>query len=166
MTSARRARAESVDIMRSLHLADFQRLIDKATPNGCWHWTGRLLQSGYGDFFSCGKRWRAHRYSYQAFVGPIGDKHVLHRCDNPRCVNPEHLFLGNPAINALDKAAKGRTGREKRFGENNGLAKLDKNKVLEIRASHEPPSVFASRFGVSKTAINYARNGTTWSHIK
>lgn len=149
--------------MRANTLADFEARLDRSGE--CWVWTGRLLQSGYGDFFSK-KRWRAHRYAYEAYVGPIGDKHVCHRCDNPACCNPEHLFLGTPADNAADKAAKGRTGREKRFGSGNGLAKLDENKVRAIRSSQERSSDLADRFGVSKVAINYVRRRATWSHVE
>lgn len=149
--------------MRANTLADFEARLDRSGE--CWNWTGRLLRSGYGDFYSK-KHWRAHRFAYEAYVGPIGDKHVCHRCDNPRCCNPAHLFLGTPAVNAADKSSKGRTGREKRLGEGNGLAKLNEQKVRIIRASDERSVTLAERFGVSKVAINYVRNRTTWSHVE
>jgi HNH endonuclease len=149
--------------MRANTLADFESHLDKS--GDCWVWTGRLLRSGYGHFYA-GKAWRAHRYAFEAYVGPTGGLHVLHRCDNPPCCNPAHLFLGTPADNAADKAAKGRTGREKRMGSGNGLAKLDDDAVRLIRASHLSAATLAAQFGVSKVAINYARNRTTWSHVE
>lgn len=152
-------------MMRKNGVPDFIRQIDRDGPNGCWLWSGALLQSGYGNFNYGGKKWRAHRFSYSVLVGPIGDAHVLHRCDNPQCVNPEHLFLGTPADNAADKAAKGRTGREKRIGEGNGLAKLTEENVRMIRRSNLSGEQLAKQLGVSKVAVNYARSGQTWSHV-
>ncbi len=76
--------------------------------NGCWEWLG-LLQSGYGYLFAFGKVVRAHRFSFELFSGPIpADLMVLHRCDNRRCVNPNHLFLGDAGDNMRDCIAKKR----------------------------------------------------------
>lgn len=79
-------------------------LVDNTT--GCWNWVGAVAnKKGYGSFFGD----RAHRVSYRTFKGEIpSDKHVLHRCDNPSCVNPEHLFLGTNKENIDDKMLKGR----------------------------------------------------------
>jgi hypothetical protein len=78
--------------------------------DGCWEWEGELNRKGYG-VFRYGKNGRtgAHRASWFFHHGPIPDAAwVLHRCDNPRCVNPDHLFLGDNAANVADKVAKGR----------------------------------------------------------
>lgn len=84
--------------------------VDKSAPNGCWLWTGTLINSGYGKF-DC--KWSksnlAHRNVYQLCVGPIPDgMHLCHRCDTPRCVNPAHLFIGTAADNMQDAYRKGR----------------------------------------------------------
>ena len=80
-------------------------------PDGCWRWKGAKTVDGYGTFGGGGLPFtaRAHRVSWELFVGPIPEgAHVLHRCDNPGCVNPEHLWLGTAKDNSDDKYAKGR----------------------------------------------------------
>ena len=72
-------------------------------------WTGTRFASGYGRITQNGKRARAHRVAFELFVGPIpSGMHVLHRCDNPPCVNPSHLFIGTHLDNMRDMEAKGR----------------------------------------------------------
>ena len=97
------------------HLPDrkvyIERFEAKYTPepmSGCWLWIGAVKASGYGVMHYAGRTQRAHRVSYELFVGPIGSSWVLHRCDNPACVNPDHLFLGDAVDNARDMVAKGR----------------------------------------------------------
>lgn len=86
----------------------------EVTDAGCWKWTGLINRAGYG-YLSFGRRKHmAHRFVYEQLVGPIPDGMILcHKCDNPPCVNPEHLFLGTDAMNAKDKSAKGRHPRNK-----------------------------------------------------
>lgn len=77
--------------------------------NGCWLWQASGIPAGYGTFSVRGKKCRAHRVSYGLFVGPVpAEKCVLHKCDTPKCVNPEHLFLGTHLDNVRDKIRKGR----------------------------------------------------------
>lgn len=129
-------------------------------PNtGCWLWTGSLLNYGYGAFSPGG---RAHRFAYSAFKGPIPEGvFVLHRCDVPSCVNPDHLFLGTRADNVADMMQKGRQPR----GSRNGSAKLTPAQVLEIFASTEKQAVLAARYGVVHTAISKIKRGHKWAHL-
>jgi hypothetical protein len=80
--------------------------------DGCWEWIGVKARNGYGLFTVSGRRLGAHRVVYTLIRGEIPEGFcVLHQCDNPGCVNPEHLFLGTNADNVADRNAKGRTAR-------------------------------------------------------
>lgn len=134
--------------------------------DGCWEWQGYRNRSGYGAVRvggRGGKLWLAHRLSYSVLVGPIVDNlHVLHRCDNPRCVRPDHLFLGTNEDNVADRIAKGRPGgaqtwKVRRVGEAHPLAKLSNADVEQIREMYgrgESTRSIAERFGI--------RMETTW----
>lgn len=90
---------------RRLTVDDFWARANRKGPEECWVWTGPTTDKGYGKF----KNTTAYRYSYELLVGPVPDRlHVLHRCDNPPCVNPAHLFVGTHQDNMRDKIAKGR----------------------------------------------------------
>lgn len=96
-----------------VHAGEFRQRFDasfqRAEGNVCWIWTGLLQKSGYGVIKRKQKAVRAHRAAYELYVGPIPTGlHVLHRCDNPPCVNPQHLFLGTHVDNMRDMEKKGR----------------------------------------------------------
>jgi len=81
----------------------------KANGHGCWEWTGSIDKDGYGQIHLHGKTIRAHRFAYMLVNGETPDnKHVLHTCDNPACVNPNHLWLGTNQDNVDDRERKGR----------------------------------------------------------
>lgn len=91
----------------------FWNKVDKNAPGGCWNYTGLRDANGYGRILETGKhrrRTKAHRIVWESMFGRLGDrtKHVCHRCDNPSCVNPAHLFVGTSRDNQLDLVAKGK----------------------------------------------------------
>lgn len=142
--------------------------------SGCWLWLGRERGSnGYGSIKVAGKHLQAHRYSYERFVGQIPNGlFVLHRCDNPACVNPNHLFIGTHQDNQDDKVKKGRQARgvslgmaqrkNKKRGQDSPISKLTWDQVNEIRDSSEAVRVLAERFNVSTTTINNIIARRTW----
>lgn len=136
--------------------------------DGCWLWTACCDKKGYGAIGigsrSDGTRKTelAHRMSFRLANGDIPDaQHVLHRCDNPRCVNPAHLFLGTNDENVADMVAKKRHAR----GEGHGNAKLTAEQVREIRELHaggDSQVSLGRRFGVSQPAVCYVVRGVNW----
>ncbi len=130
---------------------------------GCWEWRGHKDRDGYGTLRLHGSTKKAHRVSYGAFVGQIPvSMHVLHKCDNPGCCNPEHLRLGTNADNQADKNAKGRAAA----GARHGSAKLTEHEVSEIRRRYDGGGVtqkaLADEFRVHKTNIQNIVRGHTW----
>lgn len=154
----------------------FWSKVDKSTnPNGCWIWKGGTSKKGYGIFGLSGYCLvSAHRFSYQLVNGkPPDDKPwVLHSCDTPSCVKPEHLFPGTPTDNVLDMRAKGRQVdtihlmKKRAKGEDNGSAKLNWDKVLEIRRRHatgvEFMSHLAREFGVACSTVQNIIANKKW----
>ena len=132
--------------------------------DGCWEWTKARNNRGYGMLSIGGRSMLAHRVSWEFANGPIPPgMHVLHRCDNPGCVRPGHLFLGTPADNVADMLAKGR-GRAPK-GENHKRAKLTEADVLKIRAlvaSGMSQRQAGEGFGVSGQAVGSIVRGETW----
>lgn len=127
--------------------------------NGCWVWTKGTGHFDYGMFWVGGKTIGAHRYSYILHKEPIPEgMFVCHTCDNPRCVNPDHLFLGTPKDNMGDKLAKGRGNHPR--GEAHPLAKLSDADVDEARRLAETmtKTAIAKRFGVSRSLISMIAN--------
>ena len=105
----RRERAGWQHSMRPLHERLLSRVVWGASD--CWHYCGARNSFGYGRLTVKGRLQVAHRLSYEAFIGPIPDgMSVLHHCDNPSCINPDHLWLGTYSDNRRDCVAKGRDG--------------------------------------------------------
>ena len=144
-----------------------ERNISPEPMSGCWLWTGYVNSWGYGRAGSDRAERAAHRLSYRAFVGPIAvGMRVLHRCDVPCCVNPQHLRLGTDSDNMQDAIAKGRHVTQR--GESNPLAKLNREKVQAIRSNkgRETISELARRYAVSRRAISFVLKGETWASVK
>lgn len=90
-------------------IARFWAKVRRSSDNECWEWTASRTLGGYGQMEIAGKFWSAHRMAWVVARGQIPDGvFVLHKCDNPKCVNPQHLFLGSAKDNASDRDRKGR----------------------------------------------------------
>lgn len=147
----------------------FWKLVDKA--DCCWKWKSSLNNKGYGQF-GCVYRgkWRtvlAHRYSWELNRGPISKGGlILHRCDNPSCVNPAHLFIGTQAENLADMVQKGRAykGGATR-GEQNGNHKIRACDAIQIRDAPGTLHEVALQFGISPSQILRIRQLKSWAHV-
>lgn len=160
-------------------------VMDRFLPNidrsgDCWLWIGKVDKDGYGVFYANGGDFRAHRVAYEfAFDVAPENQCVCHRCDNPQCVRPEHLFLGTNQENTADRHAKGRSAVGDRTcarmyperlarGERSGSAKLTETDVRAIRAALEHGASYAAlgrQYGVTWSAIKWIHIGRTWRHL-
>lgn len=145
--------------------SDQQFILERVerVASGCWEWKRARNSYGYGTTWRAGRQQGAHRVAYEVFVGPIPKGMlVCHHCDNPACVNPEHLFLGTPAQNSGDMREKGRSVR----GEGRHNAKLTEELVLQIRGASGSQRSIAARFGVSQSRVSLIKNQKTWAHVE
>jgi hypothetical protein len=132
----------------------------------CVEWQGRCDSDGYGKFSIYHGSYRAHRVAYFLYYGvDPGDNLVLHRCDNPRCVNPRHLLLGDQKHNIADMDERGRRGKVYLKGERSGRAVLSEADVLAIRLSNKSTAELSRFYGVSRGCIDHARRGRNWRHL-
>lgn len=134
-------------------------------PDGCWVWTGAKNLYGYGVTSMAGISLKAHRISWILVRGDTKGLNVLHHCDNPPCVRPDHLWLGTKKDNSQDMARKGRARGRVAPGERNGRAKLSWDDVREIRAGRVTGlsySQLATKFNVTITNIRHIIKGVTW----
>jgi hypothetical protein len=144
----------------------------------CWEWTGYLNPRGYGNFnCSAGRPSKtilSHRFSWIVTNGPIPiGLGVLHRCDNPKCVNPSHLFLGTQKDNSLDMVQKGRhplnkmgylpTGKDHHHYQKGH--KITREQAYQIRAMQAPQKEIAALFGVDQSLVSMIRAGKIWKPV-
>ncbi len=132
---------------------------------GCWPWIGPLCDRGYGKF-NTGKRYiRAHRWIWQHMHGAIASKiEVRHRCDNPKCVNPDHLELGTHQQNMADMTSRNRQAK----GSAVGKAKLTESAVVEARQAWRAGTTIQSlseQHGTDPATMSRALRGITWKHV-
>ena len=140
--------------------------------NGCLEFSGARLKKGYGIFVIGSRKDAtrshklAHRVAYFIAYGPIPDgMFVCHKCDNPSCCNPDHLFLGTPKDNMMDMLNKGRNVTISLKGEKNPNAKFSNKDVTEIANGSLSFREAKSRYGISKSHFYRLRNGDAWKHI-
>lgn len=143
----------------------FWRFVDRsAGPDACWPWTGHLV-AGYGAFSVKSRHVRAHRWLLARTLGRElrPDEQANHRCDNPPCVNPAHLYVGSASDNTADMMARGRGVF--RGGQDHGMAKLTWEQVAEIRSiarSGLSQRAIAARFGIGQASIGRILTGKAW----
>ena len=154
-----------------------------ANPDKCWEWNRLKNIGGYGSFYLNGKMFVAHRISYffHTKIDPA-NLCVLHKCDNPRCVNPNHLFLGTDADNVKDMIEKGRHNRLRglnhpsiknpgylKRGEQSHQSKLTSEQVVEICESYYKGGItykeLGARYGVHLCQIQRIVKGEAWKHL-
>lgn len=144
----------------------FDRYVNKT--EGCWLWTGSKDQDGYGIFRGAvaGVTFaRAHRFSYAYHTGelPQSGMCIMHSCDNPSCVNPDHLSLGTNADNMADKARKGRSRVP--VGEKHGKAILTEEQAQQILLDARPYAAIAADYDVHPATISSIKNRQSWRHL-
>lgn len=130
----------------------------------CWVWTGQVNDAGYGILKIKGRRTRSHRVSFFIHSGVWPKLPILHSCDNPRCVNPDHLREGTLQENVVDMVQRNRQAA----GERHGMAKLSDTDVITIRRcllNGELQVDIAKRYNVSRDTIYRMKTGKTWKHI-
>lgn len=143
---------------------DFESMFKKT--EGCWEWLGTKCSAGYGCFNCNRKKFLAHRESYKKYKGPIPPGMLVrHSCDNPICVNPDHLSIGTYKDNSDDKVERGRQAK----GESNGFAKLTEKQVLEMRSLYSFRKVtykdLAKKYGVHLDTVKKAVRGVYWKYL-
>lgn len=153
----------------------FKEKVEINPDTGCWEWIGYTDKGGYGRFRIGSSRngdrnmATASRLSYEHHIGPIPDGMcVCHSCDNPACVNPDHLWLGTYQDNMDDMVAKGRWKSHGFKGEQCPRAKLTEKDVLKIRKLVKSMSnkQVAKMFGVHHSTISLIKLGKNWKHLE
>ena len=146
----------------------FWNKVTRGAPNDCWPWRAAVDKKGYGKLGigPRGRGWEfAHRVSWTLHHGSVpAGKQVLHDCpmgDNPRCVNPKHLWLGDVSANMQDKIQKDRH----QYGARCTYAKLTEAQVLAIRADGRSDTILAPQYNVSRGTIHKIRNRLRWKHL-
>ena len=144
--------------------------IEPITESGCWLWTGPVCRAGYGKI-GRGRRnegtAKTHRVAWELFIGAIPkDTNVLHKCDVPCCVNPNHLWLGSHADNVADKIKKGRGRSGSRKGVENKSAKIGPSEVRSIILDRRPQRIIATEYGISRSNVSAIQCGVTWKHLR
>lgn len=163
---------KSCGCLRSIHRKNYdedmkQKLFSKIKQvNDCWEWQGSLHRQGYGNFPYKNSGQLAHRVSWILFNGEIpSGMNICHKCDNPPCVNPDHLFVGSYQDNINDMFRKGRKNHQ---GENHPKVKLSSSQVLEIREllnKKITQEEICKKYGITNGHVGSIKHKRTWKLI-
>ena len=153
-----------------IHSSEYPAYIDRINKRsklnqhtGCIEWTGSLNSHGYAEISIGGKRNLVHRIQCEIKHGKLNDLLALHKCDNRKCINPDHLYAGTQSQNMQDKFLRGRDNHAR--GERAGGAKLTEQDVLEIRSSSLTNTELAKIYPVNKMQIGRIRRRERWAHV-
>ena len=147
-----------------------ERFEEKYSPepnSGCWLWIGCIGgQDERATIWCNGTMAYAYRVSWELYRGKVPDgMQVLHHCDVPSCVNPDHLFVGTQSDNMQDCAKKKRVAPNPLLGEDSNLAKLSADDVREIRTKALPYQRYMEKFDINQTTVHQIQRRATWKHI-
>lgn len=153
-----------MELPEQIYIDHFHKQVTKTDT--CWLWTGYRAKGGHGQFRFKSKNHYVHRLAYLFHHKTIDDSLcVCHKCDNPICVNPDHLFLGTMSENMKDKIAKNRHAK----GDNGMLSILSEDNVIEImrlyKTGQYSQAQLGRRFKIGQTQISRIVNGHRWGHI-
>lgn len=133
------------------------------SKKGCWEWVGATVRGGYGSLKINNKKIGAHRFSWELHNGPIPEGLMtLHKCDNPPCCRPDHLFIGTGSDNMQDRAAK---GRDNAVATGAVLTELEVQEVLIELNMGRSQAEIAEMYGVTQTTISRILHGETWREL-
>jgi len=143
----------------------FEEKFMAVPESGCYLWMAGTKSNGYGQFTMNGKEERAHRAAYMLYIGEIPDgKQVLHKCDVPLCVNPDHLFIGSVQDNMTDKVSKNRQQK----GLNHGCCTVNSGTVLGIKealTNGDMQKHIAIKYGVSNSMVSEIKHGKRYTEV-
>lgn len=152
----------------------FWAKVDKRTDEECWNWMGFKTKAGYGQLTVCQQLLYAHRFSWELKNGKVPEgRYLCHKCDNPSCVNPEHLYAGTQKDNMKDMSIRKRFSHPETtlaHGARNGNAKLTEEEVRKIRNEYVPYKVtqrrLAEKFNISEATVKKIIAGKLWKRAQ
>lgn len=142
---------------------------------GCWNWNAYIDKDGYGRFRIGNKQVRSNRASYLIYKGAIGENLVIrHKCDNPSCVNPDHLEIGTNFDNVMDMVCRNRQAKGEKIyknrrsfkGQCSPKAKITEKQALSILSDERSHLTIAMEHGLTRAAVSNLKRGITWAHLR